>query len=188
MSPTPADSSIDPREVRYYTELADTWWDRDGPFWPLHILNELRAAWIRDRLCEHYPDRDASAGRPLQGLPVLDIGCGGGILSESMAKLGARVHGIDVVEKDIGTAAAHAERNGLDVRYERITAEALADTGVRYDVVLNMEVVEHVADAALFMRACTTLVAPDGVMFVSTINRMALQTSTAVNYMLLARR
>lgn len=175
-------ASIDPREVAYYTELAATWWDRDGPFWPLHTLNELRVAWIRDHLCDHYAARrrDATAERPLQGLSVLDVGCGGGILSESMARLGARVHGIDVVEKNIGIASAHAAGSGLDVRYTQVTAEALAASGVRYDVILNMEVVEHVADLTGFMRACTALVADDGVMFVSTINRTPLSWLFAI--------
>ncbi|WP_405221426.1 bifunctional 2-polyprenyl-6-hydroxyphenol methylase/3-demethylubiquinol 3-O-methyltransferase UbiG [Lentisalinibacter sediminis] len=167
-------ASIDEREVRYYSELAETWWDRDGPFWPLHTLNRLRVAWIRDRLCEHWPDRSPEAQRPLEGLSVLDVGCGGGILSESMAHLGASVHGIDVVEKNIGIARAHAHESGRRVRYDCVTAESLAAAGARYDVVLNMEVVEHVADLPGFMRACTRLVGEDGVMFVSTINRTPL--------------
>ena len=173
-------SSIDEREVRYYTELAETWWDRDGPFWPLHTLNGLRTGWIRDRLCRHFPGRDPAGPRPLRGLSVLDVGCGGGILSESIAGLGASVHGIDVVEKNIGIARAHAKETGADVRYEQTTAEALADSGARFDVVLNMEVVEHVADLEGFMAACSRLVGDEGVMFVSTINRTPLSWLFAI--------
>jgi len=180
MNTTDSPASVDPREVRYYTELAETWWDSSGPFWPLHTLNHLRSDWIRDRLCRHFPDRDAAGPRPLQGLSVLDVGCGGGILSESMARLGASVHGIDVVEKNVGIARAHAQETGVAVRYERSSAEALAGTGARYDVVLNMEVVEHVADLEGFMAACTRLVADEGVMFVSTINRTPLSWLFAI--------
>lgn len=166
-------ASIDPREVEFYSGLAETWWDRTGPFWPLHRLNELRVRWIRDRLCEHF-GRHAADVAPLRGLRVLDIGCGGGILSESMARLGASVHGIDVVEKNIRVARLHALGAGLDIRYELETAEAVQGRGARYDVVLNMEVVEHVADFPGFMAACCGLVAPGGAMFVSTINRTPL--------------
>lgn len=179
MSATSTAASIDPREVDYYTSLAETWWDKTGPFWPLHRLNELRVQWIRDRLCKHF-DRDTALDRPLAGLSVLDVGCGGGILSESVARLGATVHGIDVVEKNIRIAKAHLGRSGLDVRYEQITAEALAESGAQYDVVLNMEVVEHVADLPGFMRACNALVAPRGAMVVSTINRTPLSWLFAI--------
>ncbi len=165
--------SIDPREVAFYSGLADTWWDRSGPFWPLHRLNELRVRWIRDRLVEHFGGRAADPA-PLRGLKILDIGCGGGILAESMARLGATVLGIDVVEKNVNVARLHALNAGLDVRYEQIPAEVLATRGERYDVVLNMEVVEHVADFPGFMAACCQLVAPGGAMFVSTINRTPL--------------
>lgn len=173
MSEASHTASIDPREVRFYTGLADTWWDRTGPFWPLHRLNELRVAWIRERLCRHFR-RDADAPRPLAGLRVLDVGCGGGILSESIARLGADVHGIDVVTRNVHIARLHAERQGLPIRYEEVTAEQLAVTAQPYDVVLNMEVVEHVADVAGFMQACTDLVRAGGAMFVATINRTPL--------------
>ncbi len=164
------DTTIDPREVAFYTELADAWWDRAGPFWPLHRLNELRVQYIRQRLCEHF-ERDPESMYPLQGLRVLDVGCGGGILSESMAKLGATVTGIDVVEKNIGIATVHASNQGLVIDYRLSPASTLADAGEHYDVVLNMEVVEHVADLDAFMTDCCRLVADNGVMFVATINR-----------------
>ena len=167
------DKTIDPREVDYYTRLADTWWDRDGPFWPLHKLNELRVGYIKEKLCQHF-GRSSAAERPLEGLSVLDVGCGGGILSESMAKLGASVNGIDVVDRNIQIASLHAARQGLDVRYRTVTASEVAASGTVFDIVLNMEVVEHVADVKLFMRDCTRLTADGGVMFVATINRTLL--------------
>ena len=167
------DKTIDPREVEYYTRMAETWWDREGPFWPLHTLNELRLTYIRDHLCEHF-GRDSSTERPLHGLQVLDVGCGGGILAESMAKLGADVTGIDVVEKNINIAKLHAQGQSLPIDYRLTTAAELAASGARYDVVLNMEVVEHVADLAAFMHDCNRLTDEDGVMFVATINRTPL--------------
>lgn len=166
------DTTIDAREVEFYSRMAETWWDREGPFWPLHKLNELRTAYIRDKLCRHF-GRDKAIDRPLDGLRVVDVGCGGGILSESMARLGAHVTGIDVVEKNIRVASLHAAREGLDIDYRATTASALASTGAVFDVVLNMEVVEHVADVDAFMRECAQLSAESGAMFVATINRTA---------------
>lgn len=172
-------SSVDPREVAHYRRLAETWWDAAGPFWPLHRLNALRVPWIRERACRHF-DRDPESERPLRGLQVVDIGCGGGILSESMARLGATVHGIDVVDRNLFIAREHAEDSGLDLRYELTSAEALAETGARYDLVLNMEVVEHVADLPGFMTAASRLLTPRGQMFVATINRNPLAWLIAV--------
>jgi len=166
------DATVDPREVEFYTRMAETWWDQAGPFWPLHKLNTLRTAYIRDKLCQHF-SRDAGADNPLRGLRVLDVGCGGGILSESMATLGAEVTGIDVVEKNIAIATLHAQQNDLAVDYRLCTAADLAASGVDFDVVLNMEVVEHVADVPAFMADCSRLTAENGVMFVATINRTA---------------
>jgi len=167
------DRTVDAREIEYYTRMAKNWWDQDGPFWPLHKLNELRSVYIRDRVCEYF-DRDARKPRPLLGLRVLDVGCGGGILSESMARLGADVTGIDVVEKNIAVATLHAAKNDLQIDYRLCTASALSGSGVRYDVVLNMEVVEHVADVSAFMAHCARLTVGDGVMFVATINRTVM--------------
>lgn len=167
------DTTVDPREVEFYTRMAETWWDREGPFWPLHKLNELRQAYIRDRLCEHF-GLDAAADQPLRGLQILDVGCGGGILAESMAQLGAAVTGIDIVEKNINVARLHAEGQGLPIDYRLSTANELARAGARFDVVLNMEVVEHVADLDAFMHACNALTGEGGVMFVATINRTPL--------------
>ncbi len=164
------DSTIDPREVEFYSRMAATWWDREGPFWPLHKLNDLRIAYIRDNLCAHF-NRHSGIRQPLEGLRVLDVGCGGGILSESMARLGATVTGIDVVEKNIRIASMHAAEEALDIDYRVATVAEVAASGEKFDVVLNMEVVEHVADVAAFMRDCTTVTADSGVMFVATINR-----------------
>jgi len=173
------DSTIDQREVEFYTRLADTWWDREGPFWPLHQLNELRTAYILDKLCQHF-GRDATSDKPLDGLRVLDVGCGGGILSESMANYGAQVTGIDIVEKNIRIASLHAAQQDLEIEYGMTTASSLAETGDVFDVVLNMEVVEHVADVDAFMRDCCRLVSATGVMFVATINRNLLSWVVAI--------
>ncbi len=166
------DVTIDQREVAFYSGLAETWWDEQGPFWPLHKLNALRSRYIVEKLSQHF-DRGSAGATPLQGLRVLDVGCGGGILSESMARLGANVTGIDVVEKNIAIASLHAEQQGLPIDYLLSTASTLADSGAQFDVVLNMEVVEHVADVSTFMRDCARLVGDGGAMFVATINRTA---------------
>ena len=166
--------SIDPAEVAFYDRLADTWWDQSGPFWPLHRLNGLRTRWLRERLCAHF-GRDADTPRPLAGLDVLDIGCGGGILSVAIADCGARVHGIDVTERNIVTAQRHVSRDSslrnLDLRFDATSAEALAASGACYDAVLSMEVVEHVADLPGFLTANCMLVRPGGTLALSTINR-----------------
>lgn len=158
-SGTPDAASVDPREVDFYTALADRWWDAGGPFWPLHVLNALRSDWIVERLGD------------LRGRRVLDIGCGGGLLAEAMAAHGADVTGIDVTPRNIEVARLHAARSGLAVDYRCISAESLAESGARFDLVLNMEVVEHVADLEGFMDAAGALVAPAGDMFVATLNR-----------------
>ncbi len=165
-----ATPNTDAAELARYSALADMWWSTTGPFWPLHRLNALRIDYIRDTLCARY-NRSADDPQPLRGLTVLDVGCGGGILSESVARLGATVHGIDVVERNIATALIHAEQSNLDIRYELCSVDALAARGARYDVVLNMEVVEHVPDPAAFMRTCASVVTDEGCMFVATINR-----------------
>lgn len=163
-------STIDPSEVAHFEKLASLWWDESGPFWPLHGMNRLRSTYIRDQILQRRPDQQA-APRPLEGLRILDIGCGGGILSEAIARLGGSVHGVDMVERNIRIARGHAAEQGLVIDYECCTAEKLAERGEVYDVVLNMEVVEHVADLPLFMRSCARLLGPDGVMFVATLNR-----------------
>jgi len=172
-------ASVDPKEVAYYQRLAALWWTEDGPFWPLHRLNALRVEYLRRHICRHF-DRDPTATRTLSGLRMLDIGCGGGILSEAVRRLGAHVTGVDVVEKNIHIARLHAQQAGLDIDYRAATAEALAARGEQFDMVLNMEVVEHVADLPGFMRACTTLVRPGGLMSIATINRTPIAWLVAI--------
>ena len=172
-------ASVDPREVEYYHQFAQMWWDSSGPFWPLHRLNALRLGYIRAKLCEHF-ELDQRNEQPLQGLTVLDVGCGGGILSESMARLGATVTGIDVVEKNITIARHHCETTGLQISYQLETVESLAKTGQRFDAVLNMEVVEHVNDLEGFMASTCALTKRGGMMFVATINRTFLAWLIAI--------
>jgi 2-polyprenyl-6-hydroxyphenyl methylase/3-demethylubiquinone-9 3-methyltransferase len=158
--------NIDPNEVAYYEKLADTWWDLDGPFWPLHKLNALRIEWILAQL-----KTQSNKKTSLASMKVLDIGCGGGILSESLARQGAIVTAIDVVEKNIKVAKAHAKQNGLKIDYQLISVEQMVETKQQFDIVFNMEVVEHVVDVNSFIRDCNTLVKPNGTQFIASINR-----------------
>jgi 2-polyprenyl-6-hydroxyphenyl methylase/3-demethylubiquinone-9 3-methyltransferase len=162
--------SVDAEEVAKFAAMAQAWWDPDGAFRPLHRLNPARLAFIRDQASAHF-GRDALAAQPLAGLAVLDIGCGGGLLCEPMDRLGARVTGIDAAEENVRIATLHAEQAGLSISYRHATAEELAESGARYDLVLNMEVVEHVADLDGFLNASCTLVKPSGAMVVATLNR-----------------
>lgn len=167
----PHSPSIDPSEVAKFAAMAADWWDPRGKFRPLHKFNPTRLAFIRDRAAARF-GRDAAARTPLSGLRLLDIGCGGGLLSEPMTRLGARVTGVDATEANVKTAKTHAEAAGLEIDYRAGTAEGLLAAGDGpYDIVLNMEVVEHVADAAAFLQTCARLVAPGGMMIVATINR-----------------
>ncbi len=163
-------SSVDAAEVAKFSALAQEWWDPAGKFAPLHKFNPVRLGFIRDTAEAHFA-RDPRGLRPFEGLSLLDIGCGGGLLSEPMARLGFKVLGADASERNIKTAAAHASAAGLDVDYRATTAEDLASEGLTFDVVLNMEVVEHVADLAAYLSACAHLVRPGGVMFVATLNK-----------------
>ncbi len=172
-------TSIDPEEVAFYERLSGLWWDRDGPFWPLHRMNDLRVGYIRDIAIQNF-SLDPPAAEPLAGCRVVDIGCGGGILSEAVARLGATVHGIDVVEKNIRIARRHAEQSRLQIRYETTSAEILAGRGEQYDVILNMEVVEHVVELAFFLDACMRLVRPGGLMIIATINRTLMSWLGAI--------
>jgi len=163
-------TSIDPNEVAFYERLSDLWWNLAGPFWPLHRMNSLRVHYVRDMLTQHF-GVDGALPSPLAGLRVLDIGCGGGILSEAVARMGCDVHGVDVADKNVRIARTHAGQSGLMINYETASAEILAGRGEQYDVVLNMEVVEHVAELAFFLDACMRLVKPGGLMVIATINR-----------------
>jgi 2-polyprenyl-6-hydroxyphenyl methylase/3-demethylubiquinone-9 3-methyltransferase len=165
-------STIDDDEIAKFSAMADEWWDPNGKFKPLHKFNPVRLAYIRDWALRHF-HRDESEHRPLAGLRILDIGCGGGLLTEPLTRLGASVTGIDAGARNIAVARLHAERMGLAIDYRETTSEALAATGARFDIVLNMEVVEHVADVTLYMQGCADLVAPGGLLFSATINRTA---------------
>src|SRR5438309_11728997 len=145
----PAHTTVDPAEIARFSRISEEWWDPAGKFAPLHRLNPVRIGYIRDRAASHC-QRDPLSGTPLAGLSLLDIGCGGGLLSEPMARLGAAVTGVDASERNIGTAAAHAAQVGVTVDYRCATAEALLAEGAGFDVILNMEVIEHVADPGRF--------------------------------------
>jgi 2-polyprenyl-6-hydroxyphenyl methylase/3-demethylubiquinone-9 3-methyltransferase len=173
-------STIDPDEVAKFERIAAEWWDPLGKFKPLHKFNPTRLALIRDELCKHF-GRDRFAKKPLDGLKLLDIGCGGGLVSEPMARLGAEVTGIDAAEGNVKTASLHATQSRLDIDYRHITAEELvrAEAGT-FDAVLNLEVVEHVADVDLFIRTSAGLLNPGGIMALATLNRTVKAAATAV--------
>lgn len=165
-----AATTIDAGEVDRFSRMAADWWNPTGKFKPLHKFNPVRLSYIRDTVIEHF-GIDGSAPKPFAGLRFLDIGCGGGLLSEPMARLGAQVIGADASETNIEIARLHAVQSGLEIDYRATTSEALEAEGENFDVVLNMEVVEHVADVDMFMKSCAAMVRPGGLMFVATINR-----------------
>jgi 2-polyprenyl-6-hydroxyphenyl methylase/3-demethylubiquinone-9 3-methyltransferase len=167
---TPQINTVDPGEIAKFEAMAVEWWDPKGKFKPLHMLNPCRLDYITRQIAGEF-DRDLSAPLPFEGLRLLDIGCGGGLLSEPMARLGATVVGADAAERNIPVAQVHAQQSGLDIDYRFTTAEAMADAGERFDVVLNMEVVEHVADPLAYLTACQQLLKPGGLHICSTINR-----------------
>lgn len=165
-----AQTTVDDEEVARFSAMADEWWDPTGKFKPLHKFNPIRLGYIRDRLCAHF-GRDPRSLTPLDGLTLLDVGCGGGLISEPLARMGATVTGIDASEKNIGTARAHAARGDLEIDYRCTTAEDLLAAGETFDIVLSLEVVEHVADVDLFLDSCTALVRDGGAMVLATLNR-----------------
>ncbi len=175
----PTAGTVDPAEVERFSRIADEWWDSRGKFAPLHRLNPVRIGYIRDRVAAHW-QRDALSGRPLDGLSLLDIGCGGGLLSEPMTRLGARVTGVDASGRNISVAALHAERQDLSIDYRQGTAEALAASGAQFDIVMALEIVEHVSDVDLFLQSCGRMVKPGGLLFLSTLNRTAKAWALAI--------
>lgn len=162
--------TVDAEEVAFFARIADTWWDPKGPFKPLHLLNPTRLLYIRQQVEQHF-QLEPRLKTPLKGLHLLDIGCGGGLISEPMARLGADVVAVDASDKNIKTASLHAAKGGLNIDFRHTTAEALAEAGEKFDVIVNMEVIEHVADVSLYLTACRTLLKPGGIMLLSTINR-----------------
>ena len=174
-----AEGSVDPTEVAKFEAMAAEWWDPSGRAGPLHRLNPCRLDYIANQIAGEF-DRDRTARRPLSGLRVLDIGCGGGLVSEPLARLGADVVGADAGAENIGAARAHAEAAGLTIDYRATTAEALAAAGEDFDAVLALEIVEHVADPGAFLQTCGAMVRPGGVMIVTTLNRTAKAWTLAV--------
>jgi 2-polyprenyl-6-hydroxyphenyl methylase/3-demethylubiquinone-9 3-methyltransferase len=175
----PQGATIDPGEIARFDAMAASWWDAHGPMAPLHQLNPVRIGFIRDQLAA-LRGRDPLEPQPLAGLRIIDIGCGGGLLSEPLVRLGARVTGIDAAAENIAIARDHAAASGLAIDYQLTTAESLATSGATFDAALAMEVVEHVADPDIFLEACARLLAPEGVLFLATINRTAKAFAFAI--------
>jgi 2-polyprenyl-6-hydroxyphenyl methylase/3-demethylubiquinone-9 3-methyltransferase len=176
--PTAA-GTVDRDEVARFSRLAGQWWDPQGPMAALHKFNPVRLAYIRDRSAAHF-GHDAKRLDSLAGLRILDIGCGGGILSEPLARLGASVTGADPSESNVAVARRHAAQSGLAIDYRSVAAEQLAETGEVFDVVLAMEVIEHVTDVGQFTALAAALVKPGGLLFVATLNRTAKSFALAI--------
>jgi 2-polyprenyl-6-hydroxyphenyl methylase/3-demethylubiquinone-9 3-methyltransferase len=173
-------TSVDPGEVERFSAMAAEWWDPTGKFKPLHVFNPVRLGFIRDEAARRF-GRDVTGRDPFKGLRLLDIGCGGGLLCEPMARMGFSVTGVDASARNIGVASLHAQAQGLDIDYRADTAEALIDQGEPpFDVILNMEVIEHVADPARFLTDCVKLLKPGGMMIVATLNRTPKALALAV--------
>lgn len=163
-------TTVDPSEIAKFEAMAAEWWDENGKFKPLHMLNPCRLDYITAQIAAEF-DRDLKDSAPFKGLRILDIGCGGGLLAEPMARLGADVVGADAAERNIPVARIHAEQSGLDIDYRHTTAEAMAAENEQFDAVLNMEVVEHVASPIDYLIACRQLLKPGGLHICSTLNR-----------------
>ena len=172
-------TTIDDAEVARFSAIAAEWWSPTGKFRPLHKFNPVRLAYIKEQVCQHF-NIDPSKLKPFDGLRILDIGCGGGLLCEPMSRLGAEIVGADASKTNIEVAKIHAEQTGVIVDYRATTSEDLAEAGEKFDIILNMEVVEHVADVDLFMASCCEMVKPGGLMFMATINRTAKARMLAI--------
>jgi 2-polyprenyl-6-hydroxyphenyl methylase/3-demethylubiquinone-9 3-methyltransferase len=172
-------STVDAAEIARFEAMAAEWWDPDGRFRPLHRFNPERVRFVRDHALARF-SRDGAQAQPLSGLSLVDIGTGGGLMAEPMARLGAAVTGIDPSEKNIGIARTHAGQMGLDIDYRATTAEALAADGARFDIVLAMEVVEHVADVGVFLDAIAALAKPGGLVVLATLNRTLRSYALAI--------
>ncbi|MED6136052.1 Hexaprenyldihydroxybenzoate methyltransferase, mitochondrial, variant 2 [Stylosanthes scabra] len=179
--PHSAPSSLKDNELAKFAAISDTWWDSEGPFKPLHLMNPTRLAFIRSTLCRHFK-RDPYSTRPFEGLKIVDVGCGGGILSEPLARLGATVTGVDAVEKNIKIAQLHADLDPTTstIEYCCTTAEKLVEEGRTFDAVMALEVIEHVANPEEFCKSLAALTNPDGATVISTINRSMRAYATAI--------
>ena len=179
MTTSAPQSSIDAAEVAKFEAMAAEWWDPKGKFKPLHMLNPVRLDYIAGQIAAEFA-RDRRSLRPFEGLRLLDIGCGGGLVSETMARLGADVTGADAAEGNIRIARLHAEQSGLGIDYRATTAEALLEAGERFDVVLALEIVEHVTDPQAFVTTCARLLRPGGLLVASTLNRTPQSFAAAI--------
>ena len=178
-SPQERSSSVDPAEVDQFDSIAAHWWDPDGPFRPLHKLTPQRMTYLRDRIADRF-GRDIRENKPFSGLNAIDIGCGGGLVSEPLARLGCAVTGIDAGANNIAAAQSHAVEQDLDIDYRCTTAEDVAASGEQFDVAVAVEIIEHVADRSAFVGACAGLVRPGGMVIFSTINRTAKAFALAI--------
>lgn len=174
-----ARTTVDDAEIRNFSAMAAEWWAPRGKFRPLHAINPVRIGWIKQIVCDRF-GRGLKSATAFEGLRVLDIGCGGGLLTEPLARLGAETVGADASEINIEVAKAHAAETGVAIDYRATTAEALAEAGERFDVVFAMEIVEHVADVDLFVSACATMVKPGGLLVMSTLNRTLKSFALAI--------
>lgn len=172
-----APTTLDPAEIAKFGALATEWWNPKGPFGALHRLNPVRLQFIRDTVTRHF---GAKGAKPLSGLSVLDLGCGGGLVSAPMARMGGQVTGIDAAPEAIGAARAYAQSASLDIDFQNTTAEALVEAGARFDLVTALEIVEHVADVNAFLAAAEALVKPGGLLILSTINRTPKARALAI--------
>lgn len=161
--------TIDKEEIEKFAAMADEWWDESGKFKPLHIFNPVRIKYIKEIVCKHFGIEKTSS--PFEGLELLDVGCGGGLISEPMCRLGANVTAIDASEKNIKIASVHSEKMNLDINYKFASVEELAQKKKKYDVILSLEVLEHVNNVEEFIEKCTSLLAPSGIIFFATLNK-----------------
>lgn len=173
-------SSVDADEIERFSRISEQWWDPTGKFAPLHSMNPVRIEYIRDTILKHFNTKQSAPGTPLKDLSLLDIGCGGGLIAEPMARLGAKVTAIDASEKNIKVAGLHAEKVGIEIDYRCTTAEALAEASESFDVVLSLEIVEHVADIDLFIKSACKLLKPNGIIILSTLNRTMKSYALAI--------
>lgn len=179
-------STIDQKEIEKFSRIAEEWWDETGKFKPLHKFNPIRLSFIRKKISDHF-GLEKSELRPFSGIRILDIGCGGGLVAEPISRLGADIIAIDASEKNIQIAKIHAEKSQLKIDYRAATAEELVEENEQFDVVLALEVIEHVANVGNFVKSCAALVKPNGLLFIATINRTAkslLLAKFAIEYIL----